>query len=100
MDDSLLLEQTPHWWSDRRAQLTLGAIVCAVLAGVVAMLVFVVIQGWPSFAHNGLAWFGSGGNVDRQIKAMFQSSETGSHYVYTFHAWPLIWSTLLVVGGA
>jgi phosphate transport system permease protein len=100
MQDGLLYEQRPHWWSDRRAELSLGAVVCAVLAGVVAMLVFVVVQGWPSFAHNGLAWFGSGGNVDQQIKDMFQSSETGSHYVYTFHAWPLIWSTLLVVGGA
>jgi phosphate transport system permease protein len=100
MQEGLLYEQRPHWWSDRRAELSLGAVVCAVLAGVVAMLVFVVVQGWPSFAHNGLGWFGSGGNVDQQIKDMFQSSETGSHYVYTFHAWPLIWSTLLVVGGA
>ena len=99
-DDALLYEQRPHWWSDRRAEMTLGAVVCVALAGAVPMLVFVVVQGWPSFAHNGLAWFGSGGSVDQQIKAMFLSSETGSHYVYTFHAWPLIWSTILIVGGA
>jgi len=100
MDDELLFEQRLHWWSDRRAELTLGAVVCAVLAGVVAMLVFVVVQGWPSFAHNGLAWFGSGGNVDQQIKDMFSAGASGSGDVYTFHAWPLIWSTLLIVGGA
>ena len=100
MQDGLLYEQRPHWWSDKRAQLTLGGVVCATLAGVVAMLVFVVVQGWPSFAHNGLGWFGSGGSVDGQIKDMFLSSETGTHYVWTFHAWPLIWSTILIVGGA
>jgi phosphate transport system permease protein len=100
MDDELLFEPRRHWWSDKRAEFTLGAVVCAVLAGVVAMLVFVVVQGWPSFAHNGLAWFGSGGNVDQQIKDMFSAGATGRGDVYTFHAWPLIWSTLLIVGGA
>jgi phosphate transport system permease protein len=100
MQDPLLFEQRPHWWSDKRAGLTLGAVVCAAVAGVLAMLVFVVVQGWPSFAHNGLSWFGSGGSVDQQIKAMFLSGELGGHYVYTFHAWPLIWSTLLIVGVA
>ena len=44
MDEELLYEQRLHWWSDKRAELTLGAVVCAVLAGVVAMLVFVVVQ--------------------------------------------------------
>ncbi len=24
----------------------------------------------------------------------------GADYVYTFHAWPLIWATLLITGGA
>ena len=100
MDDPLLFEPRPHWWSDKRAELSLGAVVCVAVGGVVAMLVFVVIQGWPSFSHNGLSWFGGGGSVDQQIKAMFLSGENGGHYVYTFHAWPLIWSTLLIVGGA
>jgi ABC-type phosphate transport system permease subunit len=99
MSDPMLLEDRPHWWSDRRAELSLGAVVAATLIGVVAMLAFVVVQGWPSFAHNGLSWFGSGGSVDQQIKTMFLSGET-SHYVYTFHAWALIWSTILIVGGA
>src|SRR6516162_8663341 len=100
MQEEPFAEQRSHWWSDKRAELTLGAVVCAALAGLAAMLVFVVAQGWPSFAHNGLAWFGSGGSVDQQIKAMFLSGETGGHYIYTFHAWPLIWSTILIVGGA
>jgi ABC-type phosphate transport system permease subunit len=99
-DDPLLFEERPHWWSDRHAELALGGVVCAVLMGALAMLVFIVVQGWPSFAHNGLAWFGSGGSVDRQIDAMFQSGETGGRFLYTFHAWPLIWSTALIVGGA
>ena len=38
-----------------------------------AMVVFIVAQAWPSFAHNGLHWFGSGGNVDTQIQAIFNS---------------------------
>ena len=39
----------------------------------VAMIVFVFVRGWPSFAHNGLAWFGAGGNVDDQLQAIFLS---------------------------
>ena len=65
-----------------------------------AMFVFVVHEGWPSFAHNGLHWFGSGGNVDNQIDAIYTSGNNATRAVYTFHAWPLIWSTILIVGGA
>jgi phosphate transport system permease protein len=86
--------------SDRRAELGLGALVVAVVVFVGAMLVFVVVQAWPSFAHNGLSWFGAGGSVDNQIHRIALSGENGGHYVYTFHAWPLIWSTILVVGGS
>ena len=99
-EDTLLLDERPHWWSDKHAELALAGVVCTALVGVAAMFVFIIVQGWPSFSHNGLSWFGSGGNVDRQIKDMFTSSETGGHQVYTFHAWPLIWSTILIVGGA
>ena len=67
---------------------------------VLAMFVFVVHEGWPSFAHNGLHWFGSGGNVDNQIDAIYTSGNNATRAVYTFHAWPLIWSTILIVGGA
>jgi phosphate transport system permease protein len=68
------------------------------------MLVFVFRKAWPSFSHNGLSWFGSGGGlVDNQITRIFQSGEfhgAGGGYVYSFHAWPLIWSTILITGGA
>jgi ABC-type phosphate transport system permease subunit len=61
------------------------------------MFLFVFVRGWPSFAHNGLAWFGGGGSPDNQLQAISQSAETGEP-VYTFHAWPLIWSTILITG--
>jgi phosphate transport system permease protein len=99
-EDPLLFEERPHWWTDRHAELALAGVVCTALVGLVAMFVFIIVQGWPSFSHNGLSWFGSGGSVDQQIKDMFTSSETGAREVYTFHAWPLIWSTILIVGGA
>ena len=78
----------------------LGALVAALVAVVLAMVVIVLHNAWPSFAHNGLAWFGSGGSVDNQIREIFLSGEKGGRYIYTFHAWPLIWSTILVTGGA
>lgn len=86
--------------SDRRAELWLGALVCAVLAVVAAMLVFVLREAWPSFAHNGWRWFGAGGDVDRQTQAIFTSGDLRQRPVYLFHAWPLIWSTLLITAGA
>jgi phosphate transport system permease protein len=82
----------------RRTELTLGALVCAVVLFVIALIVFVFREAWPSFSHNGFAWFGGGGNVDRQIEAIFTSANLLKDPVYTFHAWPLIWSTMLVVG--
>src|SRR5947208_9820360 len=85
---------------DRRAELMLGALVCLVLALVAAMLVFVAREAWPSFAHNGLHWFGGGGNVDHQIQAVFTSGDLRRRPVYTIHTWPLLWSTLLITGAA
>jgi ABC-type phosphate transport system permease subunit len=80
--------------------LRLAPLVCALVALVLAMLVIVLRNAWPSFAHNGLSWFGAGGSVDNQIRDIFQSGELGGRYIYTFHAWPLIWSTILITGGA
>ena len=57
-------------------------------------------EAWPSFAHNGLGWFGPGGNVDNQIQAIFTSGDLSGAPVYTFHAWPLLWSTVLITGAA
>jgi ABC-type phosphate transport system permease subunit len=96
----LAADEAPRW-SDRRAALMLGALVVAVVGLLVAMIVFVFVRGWPSFAHNGLSWFSAGGSVDNQMQTIFQSGETpGAQPDYTFHAWPLIWSTFLITGGA
>jgi phosphate transport system permease protein len=87
-------------WPDRRVERWLGALVAGLLGFVGAMLALVLARAWPSFAHNGLAWFGAGGSVDQQIHAIFLSGDVGGRAVWTFHAWPLIWSTLLITGGA
>ena len=60
-----------------------------------AILVFILKEAWPSFAANGLHWFGSGGNVDSQLAAIYNSGENLTKPEYTLHAWPLIWSTIL-----
>lgn len=85
---------------DQRAELMLGALVCAVLLFVLALIVFVFREAWPSFEHNGFSWFGPGGSVDQQIQAIFTSHNLKLKEVYTFHAWPIIWGTILVVGMA
>jgi ABC-type phosphate transport system permease subunit len=87
-------------WSDQRAERMLGALVCAGGGLLRALIATVFIHAWPSFAHNGLSWFGPGGNVDDQMEAISLSAQTGAGYLYTFHAWPLIWSTILITGGA
>jgi len=100
MDEDELLEQDRGIGQDRRAELGLGALVFVVVGLLLAMLAFVLHEAWPSFAHNGLSWFGAGGSVDQQIQAIFTSGDLKGAPVYTFHAWPLIWSTILVTVGA
>lgn len=85
---------------DQRAELMLGALVCAVLLFVLLLVVFVFREAWPSFSHNGLAWFGGGGSVDQQIQDIFTSANLLRRPVYTFHAWPIIWGTFLTTAGA
>jgi ABC-type phosphate transport system permease subunit len=87
-------------WSDQRVERVLGALVVFVVALLLALIVIVFVNGWPSFAHNGLSWFAPGGNVDDELNEISLSGQTGAGYVYTFHAWPLIWSTILICGGA
>ena len=99
MEEELTPEYGPKW-SDKRVEQMLGALVCGLVGLLLAMIVTVLVHAWPSFSHNGLAWFGSGGSVDDQLNAIFLSGQAGAGYIYTFHAWPLIWSTLLVTGGA
>jgi phosphate transport system permease protein len=97
LDEELQPEYGPKW-SDQRVERMLGALVLGVVALLLALVVVVFVQGWPSFAHNGLSWFGSGGNVEEELNVISQSAESGAGYVYTFHAWPLIWSTILIAG--
>jgi phosphate transport system permease protein len=100
MEHDSLPEEAYGLSQDQRAERLLGALVCVVVGLLVAMIVFVFHEAWPSFAHNGLAWFGSGGNVDNQIQAIFTSGELNQVAVFTFHAWPLIWSTILITAAA
>jgi phosphate transport system permease protein len=88
------------FWTDARVERILGAVACVVLALIVGMVVFVFQKAWPSFAHNGLAWFGSGGDVDLQLEDIFNSPANPAEYVYTLHAWPLLWGTFVVTAGA
>lgn len=90
----------PSFWSDRRVERMLGAVACLVLLLIVGMIVFVFSKAWPSFAHNGLAWFGSGGDVDRQLEDIFNSPSNPKDYVYELRAWPLIWGTFVITAGA
>ncbi len=99
MEEQFPTEYGPKW-SDQRVERMLGALVCGVVGLLLALIATVFVRAWPSFSHNGLAWFGPGGNVDDQLNAIFLSGQNGLEYVYTFHAWPLIWSTLLITGGA
>ena len=84
--------------ADRRTELALRALSAAVLALIVAMVAGVLIKAWPSFAHNGLSWFGSGGDVDTQLRVMREGTPLPGHSQYYFRAWPLIWGTLITTG--
>lgn len=84
--------------TDQRAEVALGALASAVLLLIAFMIVFVFSKAWPSFAANGLAWFGAGGNVDEQLTNVFNSPAGAENFVYTFHAWPLLYATALITG--
>jgi phosphate ABC transporter permease protein PstC len=86
--------------TDARVERILAAIACIVLALIAGMIVFVFQKAWPSFAHNGLAWFGSGGDLDLQLEDIFNSPADPAGYVYHLRAWPLLWGTFVVTAGA
>jgi phosphate transport system permease protein len=81
--------------ADRRAEHVLGALAVSVLLLIALMIVTVAINAWPSFAANGLSWFGSGGSVVLQFRAMHANTPLPGHSVLYFRAWPLIWGTLV-----
>jgi ABC-type phosphate transport system permease subunit len=82
--------------SDRPAELVLGGLSVVVLLLIGGMVVYVFAKAWPSFSHNGLAWFGSGGDANQQMIDIFNSPADPKKYAYTLHAWPLLYSTALV----
>ncbi len=84
--------------TDRRAELTLGALGVCVLALIGAMVTTVAINAWPSFSTNGLSWFASGGSVVTQFEAMHTNIALPGHPLLYFRAWPLIWGTLVTTG--
>jgi len=100
MDAGGYPQEPQGFQSDRRAELMLGALVCCVLIFVGLLIVFVFAEALPSFVHNGLGWFGAGGNPDQQIEKIFTSGNLLQEPEYTFHAWPIIWGTILITGGA
>jgi phosphate transport system permease protein len=81
--------------TDRRAELTLGALAVGVLLLIGLMVVTVMVNAWPSFSANGLRWFGSGGDIVTQFRAMQSDTPLPGHSVLYFRAWPLIWGLLL-----
>lgn len=93
-----MLERLRQPWTDRRAELTLGALSCLILLTIAAMVVFVFLKAWPSFAGNGLAWFGAGGSADAQLGEIFNSPSDPARWDYTFHAWPMIYATVVTTG--
>jgi phosphate transport system permease protein len=82
-------------WSDRRAELALGAAALLTCLAVGAMVVLVAVRAWPTFSHNGLSWLGGGGSVDRQIEAMVATSNHPPPRAFHLRAWPLLYGTLL-----
>lgn len=90
-----LRTRQPRTWTDARAERTLGAFAVLTLVFVVAMAGYVFMNAWPSFSHNGLAWFGAGGNVDRQLHDIQLSPADPAKYVYHLRAWPLLYGTIL-----
>ncbi|MBJ7473274.1 MAG: phosphate ABC transporter permease subunit PstC [Solirubrobacteraceae bacterium] len=70
----------------------------AVLLIIAVIVVGVFITAWPTYRENGLAWLGSGGEVDRQLDAMINAGANPGPEVYYLRAWPLIWATILTTG--
>ncbi|MFT4049495.1 MAG: phosphate ABC transporter permease subunit PstC [Solirubrobacterales bacterium] len=88
---------------DKRAEYFLGALAAGVAVFVYAMLIFIVVHGWPSFSYNGLHWFGGSASLDQELGNLYHSgmsTQDPDKYDYTFHAWPLIWGTIVVCGTA
>lgn len=78
----------------------LGAVSCLVLLIIAGMVVFVFAKAWPSFANNGLSWFGGGNGVDRQFEDIINGPADPKAYKYEIGVFALLWGTFLTTGGA
>lgn len=90
-----------RWADDRRMELLLRTVACSIFILIVAMIVFVFREAWPSFRENGLGWFTAppgDQTVDAQMGAIFEAPAGKPEY--TINAWPMIYATLLTAGGA
>ena len=90
-----VIERLRRPWPDSRAELALGAVSCLLAVAIVAMIVFIVRGAWPTFEHDGLSWLGAGGNTSAQLGAMENTSANPPAAAFHFHAWRLIYGTLL-----
>jgi phosphate transport system permease protein len=92
----------PRNRSHQRPDLLLAPLACIVLALIAGMIIFVFEKAWPSFSHNGFDWFSpfAGGNVDDELVKIFESPGDPSQYVYSMHAWSLIYATILITATA
>ncbi len=91
-----MLERIRKPWSDRRAELTLGAASLLIGAIVIAMVAFVFAQAWPVFQHDGLSWLGPGGTgLEHQIEAMQAAGPKPGASAYHLNAWPIVYATLV-----
>ncbi len=91
-----MLERLRHPWSDRRAELTLGAASLLTGAIVIAMIGFVFVQAWPVFKHDGLSWLGPGGpGLERQIEGMQAAGSKPAAGAYHLSAWPIVYATIV-----
>jgi phosphate transport system permease protein len=95
MDEEFLDYEEPAANQDTRAALGLGALVCLVVFVLLAMLAFILKEAWPSFTHNGLHFFGTGGNADQQLQAIFTAGDNNRASNLLVRTWPIIWSTIL-----
>lgn len=81
--------------SDRQAERLLGVPAVLVVLIIVAMVVFIAIEAWPSLKHNGLAWFGSSADVDAEMGEMVNAGTDAPAAAYELRAWPLVYATAL-----
>jgi phosphate transport system permease protein len=93
--DLLAMKRLRNPWPDHRAERLLGAVSLLACLIVLFMVAFVAVRAWPTFAHNGLSWLGSGGNLGTQIEAMLATSAHPPAAAYHVRIWTIVYGTIL-----